>query len=74
MNLSDGARGYIFNGDMVLVIQALDMGTRPSNLRERESWMHGMYIDVFHTQKAGNAASHLSLCFVLSRIASFRSS
>lgn len=33
MNLSDGARGYVFNGDMVLVIQALDIGTRPSNLR-----------------------------------------
>ena len=24
MNLSEGARGYVFNGDMVLVIQALD--------------------------------------------------
>ena len=33
MNLSDGARGYVFNADMVLVIQALDIGTRPSNLR-----------------------------------------
>jgi hypothetical protein len=33
MNLSEGARGYVFNGDMVLVIQALDIGTRPSNLR-----------------------------------------
>jgi hypothetical protein len=33
MNLADGARGYVFNGDMVLVIQALDIGTRPSNLR-----------------------------------------
>jgi hypothetical protein len=33
MNLSDGARGYVFNGDMVLVIQALDIGTRPGNLR-----------------------------------------
>jgi hypothetical protein len=33
MSLSDGARGYVFNGDMVLVIQALDIGTRPSNLR-----------------------------------------
>jgi hypothetical protein len=33
MNLSDGARGYVFNGDIVLVIQALDIGTRPGNLR-----------------------------------------
>jgi hypothetical protein len=33
MNVSEGARGYVFNGDMVLVIQALDIGTRPSNLR-----------------------------------------
>ncbi|MGI8958791.1 MAG: VWA domain-containing protein [Bryobacteraceae bacterium] len=33
MTLSDGARGYVFNADMVLVIQALDIGTRPSNLR-----------------------------------------
>ncbi len=32
MNLSDGARGYVFNADMVLVIQALDIGTRPANL------------------------------------------
>jgi hypothetical protein len=33
MNLSEGARGYVFNADMVLVVQALDIGTRPSNLR-----------------------------------------
>jgi hypothetical protein len=33
MTLSDGAHGYVFNADMVLVIQALDIGTRPSNLR-----------------------------------------
>ena len=33
MTLSEGARGYVFNGDMILVIQALDIGTRPSNLR-----------------------------------------
>jgi von Willebrand factor type A domain len=33
MSLSEGARGYVFNADMVLVIQALDIGTRPSNLR-----------------------------------------
>jgi|SRR5579871_627462 len=33
MSLAEGARGYVYNGDMVLVIQALDIGTRPSNLR-----------------------------------------
>jgi hypothetical protein len=33
LTLSDGARGFVFNGDMVLIIQALDIGTRPSNLR-----------------------------------------
>jgi hypothetical protein len=33
LNLSDGARGFVLNGDMVLVVQALDIGTRPSNLR-----------------------------------------
>ena len=33
LNLSEGARGFVLNGDMVLVIQALDIGTRPSNLR-----------------------------------------
>jgi len=33
MNLSDGARGFVFNADMVLVIQALDIGTRPTDLR-----------------------------------------
>lgn len=33
LNVSEGARGYVFNADMVLVIQALDIGTRPSNLR-----------------------------------------
>jgi hypothetical protein len=32
-SLSDGARGFVLNGDMVLVVQALDIGTRPSNLR-----------------------------------------
>ena len=29
----DGARGFVFNADMVSVIQFLDIGTRPSNLR-----------------------------------------
>ncbi len=32
-NLSDGARGFVLNADLVLVIQALDIGTRTSNLR-----------------------------------------
>jgi hypothetical protein len=32
-SLSDGARCFVLNADMVLVIQALDIGTRPSNLR-----------------------------------------
>ena len=30
---TDGARGFVFNGDMVSVIRFLDIGTRPSNLR-----------------------------------------
>lgn len=29
----DGARGFAFNADMVTVIQFLDIGTRPNNLR-----------------------------------------
>jgi hypothetical protein len=33
LSVSEGARGYVFNADMVLVVQALDIGTRPSNLR-----------------------------------------
>lgn len=32
-NLTEGARGFVMNADLVLVIQALDIGTRPSNLR-----------------------------------------
>lgn len=28
-----GARGFVFNGDLALVIQSLDIRTRPSNLR-----------------------------------------
>jgi len=32
-SLSDGARCFVLNADLVLVIQALDIGTRPSNLR-----------------------------------------
>lgn len=33
LNLSDGAKGFVLNADLTLVIQALDIGTRPSNLR-----------------------------------------
>lgn len=32
-SLGEGARGFVFNADMVAVIKALDIGTRPSNLR-----------------------------------------
>jgi len=31
--ISDGARGFVFNADMISVIRFLDIGTRPSNLR-----------------------------------------
>lgn len=31
--IGDGARGFAFNADMVTVIQFLDIGTRPNNLR-----------------------------------------
>ncbi len=31
--VSDGTRGFVFNGNMVSVIKFLDIGTRPSNLR-----------------------------------------
>lgn len=31
--VTDGTRGFVFNGDMVSVIRFLDIGTRPSNLR-----------------------------------------
>jgi hypothetical protein len=31
--VSDGARGFVFNADMVSLIRFLDIGTRPSNLR-----------------------------------------
>ena len=33
VSISDGARGFVFNADMVSVIRFLDIGTRPSNLR-----------------------------------------
>ena len=29
----DGARSFVLNADMVLLVQAIDIGTRPSNLR-----------------------------------------
>jgi hypothetical protein len=32
-NPQPGARGFVFNGDLALVVQSLDIGTRPSNLR-----------------------------------------
>jgi hypothetical protein len=31
--LTEGARSFVMNADLVLVVQALDIGTRPSNLR-----------------------------------------
>ncbi|MDZ4767292.1 MAG: VWA domain-containing protein [Chloroflexota bacterium] len=31
--VSEGARGFVFNADIVAVIKFLDIGTRPSNLR-----------------------------------------
>jgi hypothetical protein len=31
--VAEGARGFVFNADMVSVIRFLDIGTRPSNLR-----------------------------------------
>ncbi|MCA1577068.1 MAG: VWA domain-containing protein [Acidobacteria bacterium] len=33
LSVSDGARGFVFNADIVSVIRFLDIGTRPSNLR-----------------------------------------
>ena len=33
LDLSDGAKGFVLNSDLSLVITALDIGTRPSNLR-----------------------------------------
>jgi hypothetical protein len=32
-NVREGARGFVFNADIVAVIKFLDIGTRPSNLR-----------------------------------------
>lgn len=33
VNLSAGARGFVFNGDLASLVMALDIGTRASNLR-----------------------------------------
>jgi hypothetical protein len=33
MNVTDGAKGFVFNADLVSLIKFLDIGTRPSNLR-----------------------------------------
>jgi hypothetical protein len=33
MNLNDGSKGFVLNADLTLIVQALDIGTRPSNLR-----------------------------------------
>lgn len=33
LNVSDGARGFVLNADLTMVIMALEIGTRPSNLR-----------------------------------------
>ena len=30
---SENARAFVLNADMVLLVQAIDIGTRPSNLR-----------------------------------------
>ncbi|MFN8450080.1 MAG: hypothetical protein U0521_16235 [Anaerolineae bacterium] len=34
--VSENSRGFVFNADIVAVIRFLDIGTRPSNLRQRE--------------------------------------
>ncbi len=31
--VSDKSRGFVLNADMVLLVQAIDIGTRPANLR-----------------------------------------
>jgi len=33
LNLGDNAKGFVLNGDLTLIITALEIGTRPSNLR-----------------------------------------
>ena len=32
-NVSDGAKAFVMNADMVMLIQSIDIGTRPANLR-----------------------------------------
>lgn len=33
LRMSDGSKAFVLNADLTLVVQALDIGTRPSNLR-----------------------------------------
>ena len=33
LNVSENSKGFVLNGDLALIITALDIGTRPSNLR-----------------------------------------
>jgi hypothetical protein len=33
LNISDAARGFVLNADLTMIIMALEIGTRPSNLR-----------------------------------------
>lgn len=33
LDLSDSARGFVFNADMSMLVQFMDLGTRPGNLR-----------------------------------------
>lgn len=33
LNISENSKGFVLNGDLALIITALDIGTRPSNLR-----------------------------------------
>ena len=33
LEASDSSRAFVLNADMVLLVQAIDIGTRPSNLR-----------------------------------------
>ena len=33
INLEGNSKGFVFNGDMTSIITALDIGTRPSNLK-----------------------------------------
>jgi hypothetical protein len=33
LQLSERSRGFVLNADLPMVVQALEIGTRPSNLR-----------------------------------------